>query len=204
VSWFSKRRAPRPEPQTPEPETVRLRSLALGNLFSDLVPGGAYRFLDLGTAVGRNIEFLSRYALSVQVGDFWATASQPGASSLERALEPLTPPAETAGFHVVLAWDLLNYLDREQLARTARHLGSVTRPGGYLFALVYYAAEMPAEPLRYRIVDRETLVYPRPAASRPSPRYPQGAVEQAFAAFELEHAYLLKTGLQEYLFVRKA
>ena len=208
MSWFSKSRPGRSGADEPEAGAVRLRSLALGNLFSELVPGGAYRFLDMGPALGSNIEFLSRWAVSVQVGDFYETLTQAGPPSLERSLDKalasLTPDGEDRDYHVVLAWDLLNYLSRPQLVRTAHHLGSVTRPGGYVFAIVYYAREMPAEPLRYRIADPETLAHGRPTATRPAPRYPQAVIEQAFADFKLERAYLLKSGSMEFLFARKA
>lgn len=207
MAWFSKSRPGQAGADEPEPETVRLRSLALGNLFSELVPGGAYRFLDMGPALGSNIEFLSPWALSVQVGDFYETLTQagpPSDRSLEKALGALTPNGADRGYHVVLAWDLLNYLDRPRLVRTAHHLGAVTRPGGFVFAIVYYAREMPAEPLRYRIAARDTLTHGRPAGTRSAPRYPQAVIEQAFADFKLERAYLLKSGSMEFLFARKA
>ncbi len=207
MAWFSKERPGRARADEPEPEIVRLRSLALANLFSELAPGGAYRFLDLGPALGSNIDFLSRWALSVQVGDFYETLSQAGPPSSDRALDKalasLTPEGRDRGYHVVLAWDLLNYLDRPQLVKTARHLGTVTRPGGFVFAIVYYAREMPAEPLRYRIADSETLTHGRPTGFRQAPRYPQAVIEQAFADFRLERAYLLKSGSMEFLFARK-
>lgn len=84
----------------------------------------------------------------------------------------------------------------------AGHLADVTRPGGQVFFLVYYSREMPAEPLRFRIADRETLTYAKPTQTRPAPRYPQGMLQQAFPDFHVERGYLLKTGLQEFLFAR--
>ncbi|HLE84138.1 MAG TPA: class I SAM-dependent methyltransferase [Thermoanaerobaculia bacterium] len=168
-----------------------------------LALGGSYRFLDLGPAVGGNIEYLSRCALSVQVADLWPSIAGGEPRSWEKALQSLEPETEGPGFHAVLAWDLLNYLPRPRVRELADRLAAVTRPGGRVFAFVYYSREMPAEPVRFRIADRETLTYARPAALRPAPRYPQGAVEQAFAGFAMEKGYLLKTGLHEYLLARK-
>jgi hypothetical protein len=183
---------------------VRLHSLALGNLLDRLVAGGAYRFLDLGSAVGSNIEFLSRFALSVQVADLGATLANPDPRAWEQALEALEPGPESRGYHAVLAWDLINYLPLERVRQLAARLAAATRPEGHVFFLVYYSREMPAEPLRFRIADRETLTYPRPARHRPAPRYPQGVLQQAFPGFSVERGYLLKTGLQEFLFERDA
>ena len=206
MPWFPKRggktrRAEEAPP--PEPEAVRLHSLALGDLLDGLVAGGAYRFLDLGPAVGSNLEYLSRFALSVQVADLWASISSGEPRSWEKALDSIAPEAGSAGYHAVLAWDLLNYLSPERLRQVAARLAEATRPGGRVFALVYYSQEMPAEPPRFRIADRETLTYPEPPARRSAPRYPQRALQQAFAGFETEKGYVLKTGLQEFLFAKK-
>lgn len=206
MPWFPRRGRDRKgsegEP-APEPELARLHTLALRDLLSGLVPGGAYRFLDLGPAVGSNIEYLSRFTLSVQVADLWGSLANGEPRSWERALEGLAPEAGSAGFHAVLAWDLLNYLSPERLRQLADRLAETTRPDGLVFALVYYSREMPAEPLRFRIADRETLTYPAPAVLRPAPRYPQRTLQQAFADFETEKAYVLKTGQHEYLLARR-
>lgn len=206
MPWFPRRGRKRRTGGTEapsEPELVRLHSLALGDLLDELAPGGAYRFLDLGPAVGSNIEYLSRFALSVQVADLWGSLSNGEPRSWERALQALAPEAGSSGFHAVLAWDLLNYLSPDRLRELAARLSETTRPEGRVFALVYYSREMPAEPLRFRIADRETLTYPAPQALRPAPRYPQRALQQAFADFETEKGYVLKTGQQEFLLARK-
>lgn len=214
MGWFSRLRSRPAAPEPPgsvkgpgrapgEPETVRLHSLALGDLLDSLVPGGAYRFLDLGPAVGSNIDYLSRFALSVQVADLWGSVANGDPRTWERALESLVPETEGPGFHAVLAWDLLNYLPPPRLRELAARLGAVTRIGGRVFALAYYSREMPAEPLRFRIADRETLTHLGPHGLRPAPRYPQRTLQQAFAGFETEKGYVLKTGLQEFLFARK-
>lgn len=192
-----------PEAPPPEPAVTRLHSLALGDLLDSLVQGGSYRFLDLGPAIGSNIDYLSRFALSVKVADLWASLSSGEPRSWEKALDSLAPEAGSAGYHAVLAWDLVNYLSPERLRQLAARLGETTRPGGRVFSLVYYSQEMPAEPPRFRIADRETLTYPEPQARRPAPRYPQRALQQAFSHFETEKGYVLKTGLQEFLFARK-
>jgi hypothetical protein len=208
VAWFRRSRSEAPAlrglVEAPAVrETVPLHSLALGDLLDGLVPGGSYRFLDLGSAVGSNIEYLSRFALSVQVADLWASLSSGEPRSWEKALEGLAPETAGPGFHAVLGWDLLNYLPPPRLRELAARLAAVTRPEGRVFALVYYSREMPAEPLRFRIADRETLTYGEPLALRAAPRYPQRALQQAFSGFGTEKAYVLKTGLQEFLFARR-
>jgi hypothetical protein len=209
VSWFTRKRPspPRPGGESAaggaEPESVRLHSLALENLLEELVSGGSYRFLDLGPAVGGNIEFLSRFALSVQVADLAATLASPEPRAWEKALDALDPGSDHPGYHAVLAWDLLNYLPLDKVKELGRRMAGFVREGGRLFSLVYYSKEMPAEPLRFRIADRRTLVYERPGGRRPAPRYPQGVIRGAFPDFKVDRGYLLKTGLQELLLQRE-
>jgi hypothetical protein len=164
------------------------------------VPGGAYDFLDLGPAIGSNIEFLSQYVRTVRVGDLHATLNAGAPRDVAGALESLTPEGF---YHGILAWDLLNYLDETELRTAAGILSRALIPGGYLLAVIHYTAQMPGEPLRFRIADRESVTYREPRTTRPAPRYPQRTLERAFGALELEHSYLLKAGLQEYLFIRE-
>ena len=203
MGWFSRRQRRKGPPAPDDADRpVRLRSPTLGLLFRELAVGGAYEFLDLGPAYGGNIDFLSRYVRSVRVGDLHTSLAADGersAQAVERTLDPLTPQGS---YHGILAWDLLNYFNQEELRAAARLLSRALRPGGYLFAVVYYSARMPADPLRFRIVDEQTLTHRRPSSMRPAPRYPQRTLLLAFEDLDLETSYLLQAGLQEYLFVR--
>lgn len=206
LRFFGKRRETVPA-EAPPPATVLLHARALEALLERLVPGGAYQVLDLGPAIGANIALLSERVQAVRVADLHGSlGSVTGAARrrvLDAALAEMAPPPGAPLYHAVLAWDLLNYLEPEELETVGHRMAELVRPGGRIFALVWYTAEMPAAPLAWRIADGGRLVHETAATTRPAPRYPAAVVEAAFGEFETEAAYLLKGGLQEYLLVRK-
>jgi hypothetical protein len=111
-------------------------------------------------------------------------------------------PADTR-FDAVLAWDLLNYLERDEVAALARQLEHYCRPGALLFALISILKTIPDEPQRFRILDKETLAYEsRSAAVRPCPRYAPAELNELLRGFQLDRSFLLRHGMQEYLFSR--
>lgn len=225
------------------------RSLALAALLQSFAGRSRLQILDLGPAVGGNVEFLSRYGCKLYIQDLY------GALAPHLSLAPAAPPNPTAtslgsvitadrasarearasweareerhateGDHpdvvtrlgellqfppgteldAVLAWDLLNYMDRREVAALARLLVPVCRPGALLFALVSILKLAPAEPLRFRILDGEHLSYEaRSAVERPCPRYAPAELAELLRGFRLDRSYLMRHGVQEYLFARE-
>jgi hypothetical protein len=216
VSWFGgRRREPeRPRPaaraaeESAEPALEIHRSLALAAVFAELPEESRLSVLDLGPALGANLEFLSaRYRCRLQIADLWRSAgthrlADPEAdpAALFRELLPLAGGAEV---DLVLAWDLFNYLRREQIRALAEHLAPACRPGGRLFAMVLTGREIPRRPRTYELRDGGDLVY-RDAgdAVRPGPRYRPAEIDSSTPGFAVDRSYLLRHGIQEYLFVR--
>ena len=249
MSWFSSRAAgaderhsrhqPPPPPAAAAPETHR--SLALASLLGSFKARSKLQVLDLGPAIGANVEFLSRFGCKLYIQDLYpavvplqaATLGLPPpgsgtAATIDRAAvrearetweagregqpaEPglaghfadlLTFPEGTR-FDAVLIWDLLNYLDRREVAALARQLVRFCGPGAQLFALISILKQIPAEPLRFRIVDDEHLAYERrTAAVRPCPRYAPAELNELLRGFRLDRSYLMRHGIQEYVFAR--
>jgi methyltransferase family protein len=254
MSWFSSRGAgsrDRPDkdqgsapaaPAAPESH----RSLGLASLLEAFAGRPRLQVLDLGPAVGGNVEFLSRFGCKLYIQDLypalvpWQTATSglpaPGAATvatIDRAAvreahetwdarpprqdgedeEPglagrfgqlLAFPEETR-FDAVLIWDLINYLERREVAALARQLARFCRPGAMLFALISILKQIPAEPMRFRILDQEHLAYEtRTAAVRPCPRYAPAELNELLRGFRLDRSFLMRHGTQEYLFTRLA
>jgi len=213
MAWFSSARSAsvRKEqvrvPTIIEP-TVH-QSLALAALF-DEIRGRRVTVLDLGSAVGSNVEFLSQYGCKLYIEDLYAALSSRLSSGEEGDIagpeffaEFLSLPDDTR-FDVILAWDLFNYLRRKELAYFGEVLRRYTQPGALAFALMSYHKQIPAQPYRFKIQDERTLVYDRrTAAERPSPRFVPYEVTGLLKGFHVDRSFLLQHGIQEYLLVRE-
>lgn len=253
MSWFSRGAGSRDRPDkdlgsapTAPAAPESHRSLGLASLLEAFAGRPRLQVLDLGPAVGGNVEFLSRFGCKLYIQDLypalvpWQTALSglpaPGAATvatIDRAAvreahetwdarpprqdgedeEPglaghfsqlLAFPDETR-FDAVLIWDLINYLERREVAALARQLARFCRPGAMLFAQISILKQIPAEPLRFRILDREHLAYEtRTAAVRPCPRYAPAELNELLRGFRLDRSFLMRHGTQEYLFTRQA
>jgi SAM-dependent methyltransferase len=252
MSWFSSRgarpgdRQDRARDQGPPPAAPAApeshRSLGLAALLGAMGGGSRLQVLDLGPAVGGNVEFLSTFGCKLYIQDVYPAllplqaASEvlapPGAATvatIDRAAvreahetwepppgddhepglaahfaELLTFPEDTR-FDAVLMWDLVNYLERREVAALARQLARFCRPGALLFALISILKQIPAEPMRFRILDHEHLAYEiRGAGTRPCPRYAPAELNELLRGFRLDRSFLMRHGIQEYLFTRQA
>lgn len=181
-------------------------SLALNALLDLMQADRSYTILDLGPALGANISFWSRFRCRLFIEDFHGNrvAGPPlpeeGAECLSRYRSMLSFPEGTS-FDLILAWDLFNYLNREQLEALVEHLGQYSREGTLMFAIFSILQQIPSEPARFRIVDRSNLVYGmRTQENMPSPRYQPRDIGIIMAGFEIVNSYLLRHGVQEYIF----
>ena len=213
MSWFSSARSAtlrKEQPSVPVVvEPVVHRSLALAALFEE-IRGRKVTILDLGSAVGANVDFLSRYGCKLYVEDLYAALSSRAEAGDEGDIagpeffaEFLALPEDTR-FDVILAWDLFNYLRRKELAYFGEQLRRYTEPGALALALMSYHKQIPAQPYRFKIQDERTLVYDRrTAAERPSPRFVPYEVTGLLKGFQVDRSFLLQHGIQEYLLVRE-
>jgi hypothetical protein len=217
MSWFSSRGpsgakgdAVKAQRQPAETEGQSHRSLALAALLKEIRQDRKLQVLDLGPAVGSNVEFLSRFDCKIYIEDLYAALSsrQPSGGETEEAgaqfFADFLPLPESARIDVVLAWDRFDYLTRKELRRFVEHLGRFCHAGTYVFALISYGKTIPAQPMRFRILDEETLLYePVTAATRPSPRYAPAELNDILKGFRVGRSFLLRHGIQEYLFVHE-
>jgi hypothetical protein len=208
MAWFSSSRREQAAVQTVAEPDVH-RSLALAALF-DEIRGRRVNVLDLGSAVGANVDFLSHYGCKLYIEDLYASLASRTSSEEEGGLagpeffaEFLAVPEDTR-FDVVLAWDLFNYLHRKELACFGEQLRRYTLPGTLLFALVSYHKQVPAQPYRFKILDEKHLIYDRrTAAERPSPRIVPSEITSLLKGFRVDRSFLLQHGIQEYVLVRE-
>jgi hypothetical protein len=191
-----------------EPRPPLYRSPTLKVLLARLEGDAPHRILDLHSAVGPNVEFLSRYACRLQIVDLLAALRSeephPESQADPAAVFRKSLPQPPEPFDVVLAWDVPNYLSRVQFAGLATHLGTLCRPGALMLALISTSKQISDLPLVFKIVDEQTLLWqPQTTAVRSSPRFPPADVEKMTPGFLVVHSVLMRHGVQEYLFARK-
>lgn len=194
------------EPPPPQAETQPSPGLeaALAGVPSD----GSCGVLDLGPAVAGNLDFVSTFASRVQIVDLFGARSANAAApapDLEHGMQVLRElvPLASETFHLVLAWDLLAYLPSHRIGDLIAALAELCRPEARLHAIVPTTELIPAVPSRYRIVDAESLVYEQAATDlRAAPELPPNAVDRLLEGFEIEHSFVLRHGVREYVATR--
>lgn len=167
-------------------------------------PEHKYHILDLSAASGNHIEYFSRFRCRYHIGDVLQTLPNLAAPEEdEPALDfiRILPLNMTEKLDLVLAWDGLNYLDKELLPQFSQHLIHQCNPGAWLHAFVFTRGNMAAEPVRFEILSAGTMRRQIVAdGSVAAPCYPQRVLEKLMPGFRAVQSRLLKNGLQEYLF----
>lgn len=181
-------------------------SLALKHALRRFRALGGSRVLDLGPALGRNVQFLSTFISKLYIADLYSTLrSQTRRAPLDRAklnkiLTRDLSAANQGSVDLILAWDLLNYLDREQVSVVGQHLARLCRRDTLVFLMLSTLQTIPELPGRYLMLDPETLRCENDCnRERRSPAYKEPDLEKLMPAFEVETSYLLRNGIQEYV-----
>ena len=196
------------EPEPLPPRIATHRSPGLKEALTGVPSDGSCRVLDLGPAVADNLDFVSTFASRVQIVDLFGGGGQNAvapAPDLERGMQALRDLVSSAGgsFHVVLAWDVLAYLPSHRVDNLIGALAELCRPGARLHAIVPTTGMMPAVPNRYRIVDAESLLYePVTTDLTGAPELKPNTVDQLLEGFEIEHSFVLRHGVREYVATR--
>ncbi len=185
----------------------RFSSLALGNLLAPLRSDGKHYVLDLGPASGSNVEFFSGFRCKIYVADlFDAPASKPAAEAKQGRVHPHQLHRQLViedgtHFDIVLAWDVLNYLKATALVELFGQLRQFCRQGTMVHALIWGRREIPAKPMRFAITDDRHVTYEVSSpVTRTNPRYAPREMERLMAGFHVSRSYLLRNGMQEYIF----
>lgn len=176
------------------------------------------RLLDLGPVANSTVEFFTKRKLAVTVEDVlhgWRQFMRDKEASLRNApagtqvnLEPAALAQEFLGrslqfdeerFHAVLAWDLLDYLDKDLLAPMVARLNVLLRPGGVLLAIFHNRA--PEPPCRYRVVDAQHIEVLPHSHPIPHQRSLQNRdILNLFSAFRSSKTYVAKDQIREAMF----
>jgi len=194
--------APESPPEEREPLSETHSSPGLETIVKGFPRGDGIRVLDLGPAVPENIAFLAGFADKVEVVD--ALRESLDVRQAVRILQTLVPEHQGT-IHLVLLWDFLNYLSPVEGAALVAAIAPLCRPEARCFAMVFTSETMPASPLKYRVADQRHLTYERSSTEVVgSPKMAPVAVERILSGFIIEHAFVLRNGVREYVAMRDA
>jgi hypothetical protein len=168
-----------------------------------------YSILDLGPARGVNIGYWSQFGCRIWIEDLFRSipipvtaAEEDENAAVDGIFDDILDYGANTRFDVILAWDLFNYVGPQQLEALVHRLTFFCHSGTYLFALISNLQRIPAEPIVFKIVDAEQMVYETTSvATRPCPRYQPRDIARLMARFRVAGSFLLRHGMQEYVFV---
>ena len=185
------------------------QSNALAQALKGLGRSRKMLILDLGSATGSNIRYFSNYNCRLYIEDIFDTLKRLDPGSKERHDElrigrRMTFAAEER-LDLILAWDLLNYLEAEEIRLMMKSLQPWCRTGTLMMALMSTRPKMPVEPLEFLILDSSHVKYGEASrVPRPSPRYMEPDLRKWMPGFEVDSSLLLRNGMLEYLFTYRS
>jgi hypothetical protein len=174
VAWFSA--SPSPAERAAPPGH---RSQALKALLDSLRPESRSTVLDLGPPLAGNIEFLSALSCRVRIADLHRSLCAESienrqAEAMDATLARLLPLAPDEHFDAMLAWDVFDYMRPDQVSSLMARLTTACRPEALVLVLASTRRQIPAAPLRYRILDHESMAGDGPLDPlRAGPRHGQ-------------------------------
>ncbi|MEM1247053.1 MAG: methyltransferase domain-containing protein [Acidobacteriota bacterium] len=188
----------------PTPSTAEQRTLALGAALEALAERDAPRILDFGSARGENVSFFSSLGAQMEILDLYARLNERHFES--QAIRDVVGTLDRGAgpYDLILAWDVLDYLDRAQMEELFANLESLRSEGTRLLAFLSYSKEMPMHPRGFRIESRERLTFDPPASQRPCPRYQEANVLKVVPNLDVEASFLMRHGAREYVFRQAA
>jgi hypothetical protein len=187
-------------------------SLGLEALCQRLREGDACEILELGPARSVNIEFWSQFHPALYIADLRSSLplpimqpenpEDPDAPVPEPNWASLLNLPEGRFYNVILAWDLLNYMELSSVSSLIRYLTRFCRPEAVLFALIFDQKQMPEEITVYRVLDESHLIYESGGSGvQACPRHQPRALASLMSRYRISNSFRLRNGIVEYLFV---
>lgn len=157
--------------------------------------------LDLGRLCGESAVYFAGRGSRIHIEPFEPPppipARKPGEPAVE--VEPFRLDAEDRSFHLVLAWETVDFVPPERLAEYGQEIRRVLREGGWLFLLAHQKPDADREPIpRYRILADDLLVrevFDDTLHARWS--HANREIEKALAGLSVQGIHLQRSGLRE-------
>jgi 2-polyprenyl-3-methyl-5-hydroxy-6-metoxy-1,4-benzoquinol methylase len=199
-----------PRLQNPEwsGESEEFHSRGLEVLVNRLRGQNKARILDLAPALGSTVTYLGQYACKVYIEDFYDSLSNLPRREEDDGELPLAEFIKLFAhgvddrFDIILGWDVLGHLDEAIIKLLMQHLRFHSHPGTLLYILVPTQSQMSATPARFSIKPDNRVLYVPGTRTKPNPGYTTRTLERMMKGFVMLHSFMLRNGLQEYVFSR--
>jgi SAM-dependent methyltransferase len=211
------RRPPRPGEPPPQgapravttPAEPVVASRAFPKFLSTLAGREHSTFIDLGPAVGSNLEFFAeRTACKFFFDDLFAEIEAQAAAGTREKLATLLPARiaqPDASVDAVLCWDIFDFLDKAAAQGLARELVRVLKPGGALFGFFYNQIGQQKNQYTKFIIEDESHFRHRTSPATPVQVQvlPNRDIIRLFEGLLVSDSYLLLTHTREIVFRKK-
>jgi hypothetical protein len=186
------------------------KSLGLNALLDTMRGDRIYSILDLGPALEDNVRFWSQFSCWLHIQDFyrsyreWRESVVPEEELEEAAFSVLLPFSDETVFDIILAWDLFNYFDLRELEVLVQGLSRWCRSGTKLFMMISNLPNIPVSPTMFKILNRKEMIHEIPTQeTKPCPRHQPRDIARLMGRFNIFRSFLLRHGIQEYVFAFK-
>ncbi len=166
--------------------------------------GRDLRVLDLGAAAGSSLRVYARVARVVRFADLARELAvvPPGGAALSQGTLARLLPEGDHPWDVGLTWDLLGRLSRDGCAALMAHLAARGASGMKLLVVEVTSPELAGIPLRFVLGGGATVrCLPLASGARGGPDLAPAEVARRLAPFTVEHSFLLRSGIREYVAV---
>lgn len=120
------------------------------------------------------------------------------------AVEPFRFDLPDQAFHLIVAWEMLDFVPPDRLGEVGSELRRILRDGGYLFCFSHQkpASDQEAAP-KYRML-ADDLIVREPGASAPRRRFvhPTREIERALGGFAIQGIQLQRSQMREIVAVK--
>lgn len=179
------------------------RSPGITAIYNELKSSRRNNILDLGSSSGKSFEFFSTLSCHIHfegVDAFLAESSDAWMSgaALRAGLDDyLSEFGEGKKFDIILAWDILNYLDRETLHWLVVRLNRYCHANTLLHCLKYVGRNLSASPRHYQIIDQYSIKMSDPGTlcSRPFPSLDTNTTLKSMPGYSMEHTFMQQEGM---------
>jgi len=190
------------------PEDPVFATKALRKFLAALLSHESPSLLDLGPVVGANVTFFGeQLGCKIFVEDLYADIDRHVRGNKLEELPALLKKRFSqlsSSVDGILAWDLIDYLDKASAPVLASELTRLLRPDGALLAFFGTVQSSETQYTKYIIADEQTLKHRNyPAARGRQTILLNRDIIRLFPGLRVSDSFLLKNNLREILF-RKA